>query len=473
MRTVLAFDFGASSGRAIKAFYDGEKISYEEIHRFDNIPVTVDGHVCHDVDMIKSEIDKAIEKAGQIDALAFDTWGVDYGLLDKDGKLIHLPFHYRDVRTETAVEDASKKMSLDSLYLATGNQIMSLNTLFQLTVDDNVKKADKLLFMPDLFSYMLTGNKVCEMSIASTSQMLSPETKDWNKDVLNTFEIDENLFAELIDSATINGEYNGIKVISVAGHDTQCAVAAMSVTDSDAAFLSCGTWSLIGCELEKPMLTLESNQKELSNEMGANGKVNYLKNISGLWLIQETRRDLAKQGQKYSYNDLEMMAREAKPFKCFIDPDAPMLSAHGDLPNKIRKYCEKTGQEIPETVGEIVRCIYESLALKYRYALEQISECTGKNFQVLNILGGGTKDNFLCEMAANSINIPVVAGPIEATALGNIILQLKALGEIKSVDEGRKLIAKTEKTIHYMPQRNDDWDGAYMIYKELLNREEN
>ncbi|MBR5246327.1 MAG: rhamnulokinase [Clostridia bacterium] len=472
MKTVLAFDFGASSGRAIKALYDGEKISYEEIHRFDNIPITVDGHVCHDVDMIKSEIDKAIEKAGQVDALAFDTWGVDYGLLDESGKLIHLPFHYRDTRTETAVEDASKKMSLDSLYLATGNQIMSLNTLFQLTVDENVKKADKLLFMPDLFSYMLTGNKVCEMSIASTSQMLSPEKKTWNKDVLNTFEIDETLFPELVESATVNGEYKGIKVISVAGHDTQCAVAAMSVTDSDAAFLSCGTWSLIGCELDEPMLTLESNQKELSNEMGANGKVNYLKNISGLWLIQETRRDLAKQGQKYSYNDLEMMARSSKPFKCFIDPDAPMLSAHGDLPNKIRKYCEKTGQEIPETVGEIVRCIYESLALKYRYALQQISECTGKNFGVLNILGGGTKDAFLCEMAANSINIPVVAGPIEATALGNIILQLKALGEIESVDDGRKLIAKTEKTKKYMPQRSEDWDGAYNTYKELLNREE-
>ncbi len=472
MKTVLAFDFGASSGRAIKAFYDGDKISYEEIHRFDNIPVTIDGHVCHDVDMIKGEIDKAIEKAGQVDALAFDTWGVDYGLVDDNGKLIHLPFHYRDARTENTVQKASEKMDLDALYLATGNQIMNINTLFQLTVDENVNKADKLLFMPDLFSYMLTGNKVCEMSIASTSQMLNPSTKTWDKDVLNTFGIDENIFPQLVESATINGEYNGIKVVSVAGHDTQCAVAAMSVTDSDAAFLSCGTWSLIGCELDEPMLTLESNKKELSNEMGANGKVNYLKNISGLWLIQETRRDLAKQGQKYSYNDLEMMAREAKPFKCFVDPDAPMLSAHGDLPNKIRKYCEKTGQEIPETVGEIVRCIYESLALKYRYALEQISECTGKNFGVLNILGGGTKDGFLCEMAANSINIPVVAGPIEATALGNIILQLKALGEIESVDEGRKLIAKTEKTKKYMPQRTDDWDGAYKIYKELLNREE-
>ena len=470
MKTVLAFDFGASSGRAIKAFYDGKKISYEEIHRFDNIPVTVDGHVCHDVEMIKCEIDKAIEKAGQVDALAFDTWGVDYGLLDKNGKLIHLPFHYRDGRTENTVEKASKKMGLDALYLATGNQIMNINTLFQLTVDENVNNADKLLFMPDLFSYMLTGNKVCEMSIASTSQMLNPSTRAWDKDVLNTFEINPNLFPQLVKSATVTGEYNGIKVISVAGHDTQCAVAAMSVTDEKAAFLSCGTWSLIGCELDEPILTYESNKKELSNEMGANGKVNYLKNISGLWLIQETRRDLAKQGQKYSYNDLEMMAREAKPFKCFVDPDSPMLSAHGDLPNKIRKYCEKTGQEIPRTVGEVVRCIYESLTLKYRYAMEQISECTGKTFKMLNILGGGTKDGFLCEMTANSLDIPVVAGPIEATALGNIILQLKALGEIESVDEGRMLIAKTEKTKKYLPQRNENWDEAYSLYKELLNK---
>ena len=469
MKTVLAFDFGASSGRAIKAFYDGEKISYEEIHRFDNIPVTVDGHVCHDVEMIKCEIDKAIEKAGQVDALAFDTWGVDYGLLDKNGKLINFPFHYRDGRTENTVEKASKKMGLDALYLATGNQIMNINTLFQLTVDENVNNADKLLFMPDLFSYMLTGNKVCEMSIASTSQMLNPSTKNWDKNVLNTFSINEKLFPQLVESATVNGEYKGIKVISVAGHDTQCAVAAMSVTDEKTAFLSCGTWSLIGCELDEPMLTLESNKKELSNEIGANGKVNYLKNISGLWLIQETRRDLAKQGQRYSYNDLEMMAREAKPFKCFVDPDSPMLSAHGDLPNKIRKYCEKTGQEIPRTVGEVVRCIYESLALKYRYALEQIAECTGKTFDVLNILGGGTKDDFLCEMTANSLNIPVVAGPIEATALGNIILQLKALGEIKSVDEGRMLIAKTEKTKKYLPQRNENWDEAYKTYKDLLS----
>ena len=470
MKTVLAFDFGASSGRAIKAHFDGEKIAYEEIHRFDNIPVTVDGLVCHDTEMIMGEIQKAIEKAGKIDSLAFDTWGVDYGLIGKNGELLHLPVHYRDTRTENAVEKAKEKIDLDALYSATGNQIMGINTLFQLTVDENLSNADKLLFMPDLFAWMLTKNKVCEMTIASTSQMLNPVTKTWDDSILDTFGISKSLFPQITDSATVNGEYNGIKVISVAGHDTQCAVAAMPCVSENSAFLSCGTWSLIGCELDAPVLTAESNKNELSNEIGSNGKVNYLKNISGLWLIQETKRDLAKKGQKYSYNDLEMMARDSKPFKCFIDPDAPMLSAHGDLPAKIRAYCEKTGQEVPETVGETVRCIYESLALKYRYALNQISKCTGKEFDSLNILGGGTKDGFLCEMTANSIDMPVTAGPVEATALGNIILQLKALGEINSVSEGRKIIAKTENTKKYAPVHTAEWDEAYERYVKIITK---
>ncbi|MGN1161874.1 MAG: rhamnulokinase family protein, partial [Candidatus Fimenecus sp.] len=265
MKTVLAFDFGASSGRAIKAHFDGEKITYEEIHRFDNIPVTVDGLVCHDIEMIMGEIKKAIEKAGKIDSLAFDTWGVDYGLIGKNGELLHLPVHYRDPRTENAVEKAKEKISLDALYKATGNQIMGINTLFQLTVDNNLEKADKLLFMPDLFAWMLTKNKVCEMTIASTSQMLNPVTKTWDESVLSAFGISKSLFPEITDSATVNGEYEGIKVISVAGHDTQCAVAAMPCASENSAFLSCGTWSLIGCELDEPVLTAESNQNELSN----------------------------------------------------------------------------------------------------------------------------------------------------------------------------------------------------------------
>lgn len=470
MKTVLAFDFGASSGRAIKASFDGKTISYEEIHRFENIPKEVDGHVCHDVEMIFGEIKTAIEKAGKVDSIAFDTWGVDYALLDKKGNLLHEPYHYRDGRTADALSKAFAKMSADEIYAETGNQLMNINTLFQLISDDKLKKADKLLFMPDLFAFLLTGNKVCEASIASTSQMLDMNKGVWSKRVLDTFGISEDLFPPIKASATVNGEYKGIPVISVAGHDTQCAVAAMPTDSENAAFLSCGTWSLIGCELDSPVMTEKSNALELSNEMGANGKINFLKNISGLWLIQETRRDLALTDRKYSYNELEMLARESQPFRSFIDPDAPELSAHGKLPDKIRSYCEKTGQSVPETTGQLVRCIYESLAMKYRLALSQISECTGKVFEVLHLMGGGTKDGFLCQLTSQSLGIPVIAGPVEATALGNIVLQLIALGEIKSISEGRKIIAETERVTTFNELHTPDWDEAYKRFCKVIDK---
>ena len=470
MKTVLAFDFGASTGRAIKAHFDGKIITYEEIHRFDNIPKTVDGHVCHDVDMIFSEIKTAIEKAGKVDSIAFDTWGVDYALLDKDGNIIHEPYHYRDERTQDALTKAFSKISADEIYEETGNQIMNINTLFQLISDGNLAKADKLLFMPDLFAYLLTGQKVCEMTIASTSQMLDMKNKKWSGKVLETFGISEDLFPEIKESATINGEYKGIPVVSVAGHDTQCAVAAMPSKSENAAFLSCGTWSLIGCELDEPVMTAQSNALELSNEMGANGKINFLKNISGLWLIQETRRDLAETDRKYSYNELEMMARDSEKFRSFIDPDAPELSSHGNLPDKIRAYCKNTNQPVPETIGQVVRCIYESLAMKYRLALQQIGECTGKKFSVLHLMGGGTKDGFLCELAAQSLGIPVVAGPIEATALGNIVLQLIALGEIETIEKGREIIAETEKVKTFNEEHTFDWDEAFERFCKIIKK---
>lgn len=465
MAKVLAFDFGASSGRAIKATYENGEIKYEEIHRFENTPIIDDSGVHHNVDMIYGEIIKAIEKAGEVDSLAFDTWGVDYALLDENGKLVEQPYHYRDERTADALERLKDKMDYNDLYEKSGNQIMNINTLFQLCSDKNLSKAKGILFMPDLFSYLLCGNKVCEHTIASTSQMLNLNKKAWSNEILDAFGIDESIFAPLTPSCSVVGEYNGIKVVAVAGHDTQCAVAAMPSYNDNSAFLSCGTWSLIGCELDEAIMTKKSNALELSNELGANGKINYLKNISGLWLIQETKKAYANAGEKYSYNDLEQMARKVEPFKCLVDPDSAMLSTHGNLPDKIREFCRVTNQPVPESVGEIVRCIYESLALKYRYALEQISICANKSFESLNLLGGGTKDGFLCELTANSIDMPVLAGPIEATALGNIILQLVALGEIEIVDEGRKIIAKSEKITKYEPKHSAEWDKAYEYFK--------
>lgn len=469
MKTVLAFDFGASSGRAIKGSYDGKNICLEEVHRFENVPVQENGALCHDVEKMLCEIKTACRKCGRTDALAFDTWGVDYGLFNDRGRLIALPRHYRGVQTQTAVQQVCEKLGQETLYRETGNQIMGINTLFQLLCDSHAEQADTMLFMPDLFGYFLTGEKVCERSIASTSQMLSPITKTWSTAVLETCGIRPSLFAPLVDSATVLGSYKGSKVISVAGHDTQCAVAAMPCRGNEnAAFLSCGTWSLIGCERSEPVLTGESSRAGLSNELGANGKINYLKNISGLWLIQEIRRDFAAKGRKYSYNDLEQLARGSRPFACFIDPDAPALSQPGDLANKIAAYCRSTGQSAPQSDGAFLRCIYESLVLKYRYALEQITSCTGRGFDKLYMLGGGTKDKFLCSLTADSTGLPVLAGPAEATALGNILLQLTALGEFQNINEARQFLAEKQTAVSYEPHRSAPWEEAYQQFTALL-----
>ncbi len=461
MSTVLAFDFGASTGRAIKAEYDGKSLKYSEVHRFDNIPAYEGNRLCWDFPYLLGEVKKAIDMCGGADALAFDTWGVDYGLLDENDRLIGLPTNYRDTRTEGMPERIFEKISPYDLYRSTGNQIMPINTLFQLTAEEK-KNAKTLLFMPDLFVWALCGNKSAEKTIASTSQMYSFDKKGWDFDVAKLSGMDTAILQEPVDSSTVAGEYKGIKVIKVAGHDTQCAVAAMPAnSEKCSAFLSCGTWSLIGCECDNAVLTEKSMNDQLSNELGANGKVNYLKNISGLWLIQEIRRNFRSVGREYSFNDMEQLARAEKPFTCFIDPDAPEFATAGSMPEKIQNFCRKTNQPVPESDGALVRCIYESLAMKYKFAISQISENTGKNFDVLHLLGGGTKDGFLCQMTANSLGIPVIAGPTEATALGNILLQLIALGDIKDIDEGRALIRQQESVKEYLPADTDEWKKAY------------
>ncbi len=474
MSTVLAFDLGASSGRAILADFDSDEIRYREIHRFENIPTTENGKLCWDFPYLMREIAKGIEiaalKAEKIDSMAFDTWGVDYGLIDENGRLISLPVHYRDTRTQGVPKKIFEKISPPELYKKTGIQIMNINTLFQLASEEN-KNIGKILFMPDLIAYMLCKAVSAEQTIASTSQMLNLHKKQWQKDIFALTEMPESALPEIVTSASVAGEYKGIKVIKAAGHDTQCAVCAMPCDASEVpAFLSCGTWSLIGCECDEPVMTEKSMRDELSNELGANGKINYLKNISGLWLIQELRRNFKEQGRDYTYADMEKLARESKPFLCFIDPDDPAFSSHGDMPQKIRKRCAETDQEVPQSDGEIIRTVYESLAMKYRFALRQISDNTGKEFTVLHLLGGGTKDPFLCQMTANSTGIPVVAGPAEATALGNILLQLVALGEIDSIEQGRAIIRQTEKVREYMPGEADKWDCAYNRFLKLLNK---
>lgn len=471
MRVVLAFDFGASTGRAMKAVFDGKTLQYTELHRFENIPVYENGRLCWNFPRLLEEVKKAIRLCGSADALAFDTWGVDYGLLDAQDRLLGLPTNYRDPRTEGMPQKLFERISPYALYRATGNQIMPINTLFQLAAETK-REAATLLFMPDLFVWALCGNKSAEQTIASTSQMYDFIKGGWNQEIAGLTGMDPGLLPELVPSAVVAGTYKGIQVIKAAGHDTQCAVAAMPSDGRGCpAFLSCGTWSLIGCECDQAILTEKSMNDQLSNELGANGKVNYLKNISGLWLIQEIRRNFAAAGKSYSFNDMERLAAAEDAFVSFIDPDAPVFATAGAMPEKIRQFCKNTGQPLPESDGALVRCIYESLAMKYKFALGQISRNTGKDFDILHILGGGTKDEFLCQMTANSLALPVAAGPAEATALGNILLQLIALGDIQDVEAGRALIRAQEPVREYKPTDSESWEKAYGRFLAVLGKQ--
>ncbi len=361
MTKLLAFDFGASSGRAILGTYEHGHLTYEEIHRFENEPIQSGGYLCWDFPTLLSEIHSALEKAGQVDSMAFDTWGVDYGLLDDQGNLLGLPYCYRDPRTQGGTDRLTTKMPLQTLYEKTGTQPMDINTLIQLSLED-LHQAKTLLFMPDLLAYSFCGKAVCERTIASTSQMVNPTTQEFSPEILDTFSIPQTLLPPMVASGTIVGEYNGIKVISVAGHDTQSAVMAMPTTKDDVAFLSCGTWSLLGTELDQPILTAESLEMALSNEIGANGKINYLTNITGLWMIQECRRHWKSQGEVYSYSQLESMARSTTALVATLDIDAPQFAEPGNMPQKIADFCRQTGQPIPQSIGEFSRAIYDSLA---------------------------------------------------------------------------------------------------------------
>lgn len=478
-KRVLAFDFGASSGRAIIGCFDGDKITLEEVHRFSNDPVSVGGTVYWDVLRLFYEIKQGIIKAkiaGGFDSIGIDTWGVDFGLIDSEGKLMENPVHYRDARTVGLVDEAFKTMPKEKLYGITGIQFMELNTLFQLISLKKyrpwmLERADKMLFMPDLFGYMLTGKMCAEYSIASTSQLIDLDKKTWSKEILDAFGIKDSVFAPLVQPGTVLGELSKevceecgvdpVPVISVCGHDTQSAITSVPCEDGDFAFLSSGTWSLFGTELDKPIVNETSMNINITNEGGFDGSTGFLKNIIGLWLIQESRRQWKREGKEYSYADLEKLALAAEPFKCFIDPDAPEFVPHGNIPERVREFCRKTGQYVPETVGEIMRCIYESLAMKYRLTFEKLRECTERDYPVIHVIGGGTKDGLLCQMTANSCDRTVKAGPIEATVMGNVAVQLMSDGSVKNIGQARKIVANSSELKTFEPKDTDKWAGAY------------
>lgn len=485
-KRVLAFDFGASSGRAIIGCFDGDKITLEEVHRFSNDPVSVGGTVYWDVLRLFYEIKQGIIKAkiaGGFDSIGIDTWGVDFGLIDSEGKLMENPVHYRDARTVGLVDEAFKTMPKEKLYGITGIQFMELNTLFQLISLKKyrpwmLERADKMLFMPDLFGYMLTGKMCAEYSIASTSQLIDLDKRTWSKEILDAFGIKESVFAPLVQPGTVLGELSKevceecgvdpVPVISVCGHDTQSAITSVPCEDGDFAFLSSGTWSLFGTELDKPIVNETSMNINITNEGGFDGSTGFLKNIIGLWLIQESRRQWKREGKEYSYADLEKLALAAEPFKCFIDPDAPEFVPHGNIPERVREFCRKTGQFVPETVGEIMRCIYESLAMKYRLTFEKLRECTERDYPGIHVIGGGTKDGLLCQMTANSCDRTVKAGPIEATVMGNVAVQLMSDGSVKNIGQARKIVADSSELKTFEPKDTDKWAGAYEDFLKII-----
>lgn len=485
MKTVLAFDFGASSGRAILGKYNGETIEYSEVHRFSNDPVTLNGTFYWDVLRLFHEIKQGILKAklaGGFDSIGIDTWGVDFGLLDKNGCLLENPVHYRDARNIGMVDKSGEFISRDRLYELTGIQFMDFNTAFQLLSlklnrPELLERAETLLFMPDLLGYFLTGCKTAEYSIATTSQLIDINTRDWCGEIFDKLGIPRRIMPPVRPTGSMLGLLSdeickelgvpAVPVYSVCGHDTQSAITAVPSEKKDFAFISSGTWSLFGTETDAPIVNETSRAFNVTNEGGYGFSTAFLKNICGLWLIQESRRQWMREGQEYSYAELEKLALAEKGFACFINPDAPDFASPGDLPGNIREYCRRTGQYVPQSVGEVVRCIYESLAMRYRFVLEGLQNCTGKKYDVINVVGGGTKDGLLCRMTADSCGVPVYAGPIEATVIGNIAVQLMSLGEIENIGKARSIIAKGEKLRYFQPENAAEFAAAYGRFLEV------
>ncbi|MBE6568776.1 MAG: rhamnulokinase [Ruminococcaceae bacterium] len=486
-KKMLAIDLGASSGRGIIGGFDGKKFTLDEIHRFSNDPVTTPTGFYWDTLRLLFEIKTAILKGtqdGGVDTIGIDTWGVDYGYLDKTGALISNPFHYRDTRTSGIDEYVFKNFaSWDEIYDTTGIQSMNFNTLYQLMADKRdrpwlLEQADKMLNTPDLLGYFLTGEKLSEYTIVSTGALLNAYTRTYADELLNKCGLPRNIFCDIAEPGTIlgtllPGEETGnstAKVIKVASHDTASAVMAVPAENEDFLYVSSGTWSLMGIESKTPMINDLSKKYQLTNEGGVDGTIRVMKNIMGLWLEQESRRQWAREGTKYSFDELSAMALAAKPFQCFINPDDDRFSTAGNMPKRIREYCKETGQYVPESVGEIVRCIFESLALKYRWTAEKLEAVSGRKYSFINIVGGGTKEEMLSQFAADASHRMVVAGPVEATCIGNIAMQSIAAGDVRDLWEARAIVRDSFDVKEYKPNTETAaaWDDAYGKFCELI-----
>lgn len=477
----LALDLGAESGRAILGQFDGHRLALTDVHRFANGPVRLSDGLHWDVLRLWSDIKAGIAKAsrehgGEIAGIGLDTWGVDFALLDRRGALIGNPTHYRDDRTDGMLEEAFRRVPRKEIFEQTGIQFLQLNTLYQLLSmvlqqSPELEIAQTLLTIPDLFNYWLTGRKACEFSFATTTQCYDPRKKDWAWPLLETLGIPTHIFTEIVPPGSLRGPLlpavadeigaAGAQVIAPACHDTGSAVVAVPAERPGFAWISSGTWSIMGAEVPEAIITPESLRYNFTNEGGAGGTFRFCKNIMGLWLVQECRRWWAAHGEELNYTQLTQMAAEAQPFVCVVDPDHGDFLKPGDMPARIRSYAGRTGQSVPETKGEIVRSALEGIALKYRYVLEKAEEILGHRLEPIHIVGGGTQNRLLSQFTADATGRPVLTGPIEATAMGNNLMQAVALGHLGSLWDARAVVRNSSEVLTFEPAERAGWDEAY------------
>lgn len=476
----IAVDLGASSGRTIVGTLEDGKLSLKQMNRFWNGGIEIDGTLHWDFVHLFRNIKEGIALAQQeygdeLTSLGIDTWGVDFGLIDADGKLLGNPVHYRDTRTAGLMDKVFEKVPKEKVYEQTGIQFMEINTLYQLMAlaesdSAHYKAAEKLLFAPDLLGYWLTGNMAAERTIASTSQVYNPLTKDWAYDLLEELGIRTDLFPKLVDSGTLLGEYNGVSVVSVCGHDTACAFAAVPAEKGESsAFMSSGTWSLLGSELPEPVINDEVRAANFTNEVGIGNSIRFLKNMCGSWILQELKRVWNEQGCNYGWPEMDKMAEEAEPLKYFINPNSEIFATPGDMPKRIQDFCEQSGQGRPESHGAVIRCYYESMALLYAHIFNELETVSKKDLGALRIVGGGSRNFALDQFIANAIGRPVIIGPIEATAIGNLTTQMLAMGDILSLEEGREIIRNSfaDESQTFGPQDVAAWQDALVKWRSI------
>jgi rhamnulokinase len=474
-RTLAAVDLGAQSGRVAVGRFDGERLTVEEVHRFPNVPIEREGTLEWDVERLRVEAWTGLRKAAAtsaVDAVAVDSWAVDFGLLDASGRLVANPVHYRDARRAAAFARVLEVVPPRELYDRTAIQLLPINTLYELaSLADGERpelaRARRLLMIPDLFHNWLCGSESSERTNASTTQCYDRRTGAWARDLLERLRIPVEILPEIVAPGTLLGEVStddagigGAAVVATATHDTAAAVAGVPLRDDGCAYLSVGTWSLVGVEADEPVVTEQAFAANLTNEAGVDGTFRVLRNVTGLWLVHECRRAWADAGRSYGFEELVELARTAPPGGALIDPNAAVFSEPGGMPGRISAYCDETGQDAPESDAATVRCILESLALKHAETVDVLARVTGRELRELHVVGGGANNPLLCGWTASAAERPVLAGPAEATVVGNLLVQALALGELATLAEGRELVRRSFAPRTFEPEPSAAWDEA-------------